>query len=220
VVEPPPPPPVIEPPPPPPPPDRDADHIPDALDACPDVPGEANPDKLANGCPPDHDGDGIADKDDACPDVAGMADPLPAKNGCPLARVENGEIKITEQFRFATSSAELLHENDLLLLAIASQMKKHPEIEKVRIEGHTDNTGKPASNLKLSQERADSVMKALVKAGVDKKRLEAKGIGQMNPIDTNETEQGRAQNRRVELHIVEKSAPGASSAPPPTPIHP
>jgi outer membrane protein OmpA-like peptidoglycan-associated protein len=202
---PPPPPAVVAPPPAPPPSDRDGDQIPDALDACPDLPGEANPDRMANGCPPDRDGDGIADKEDACPDAPGTADPLPKKNGCPLARIENGEIKISEQFRFGTGSAELLSDNDLLLLAIASQLKKHPEITKVRVEGHTDNTGTPRANQKLSQERADSVMKALIKAGVDKKRLEAKGLGQGNPLDTNETEGGRAANRRVELHIAETS---------------
>jgi outer membrane protein OmpA-like peptidoglycan-associated protein len=196
---------VVAPPPAPPPSDRDGDQIPDALDACPDLPGEANPDRMANGCPPDRDGDGIADKEDACPDAPGTADPLPKKNGCPLARIENGEIKISEQFRFGTGSAELLSDNDLLLLAIASQLKKHPEITKVRVEGHTDNTGTPRANQKLSQERADSVMKALIKAGVDKKRLEAKGLGQGNPLDTNETEGGRAANRRVELHIAETS---------------
>jgi outer membrane protein OmpA-like peptidoglycan-associated protein len=199
-----------------PPPDRDADRIPDALDACPDVPGEPNPDKMANGCPPDRDGDGIADKEDACPDVPGTADPLPKKNGCPLARIENGEIKISEQFRFGTASAELLGDNDLLILAIASQLKKHPEITKVRVEGHTDNTGTPRSNQKLSQERADSAMKALIKAGIDKKRLEARGFGQSNPLDTNETEEGRAANRRVELHILETSTsptPGVPAQP-------
>lgn len=218
-VEPPPPPP--EPPPPPPPPDRDNDSIPDALDACPDQPGEPNPDKLANGCPPDRDGDGIADHEDACPDAAGMADPSPRKNGCPLARIEDGEIKITEQFRFKTSKAELLRDSDVLVLAIASTMKKHPEITKVRVEGHTDNTGTPQGNLKLSEQRAEAVVKALIKAGVDKKRFEAKGVGQQNPIDTNTTEDGRAQNRRVELHIVEKNPPPPPSdpnKPPPTPI--
>lgn len=215
--------PILVPPPqfPPPPPDRDGDTIPDALDACPDQPGEANTDKMANGCPPDKDGDGIADKDDACPDDAGMADPLPNKNGCPLARIDGKEIKLTEQFRFNDKGADLKRDNDVLILAIASMLKKHPEIEKLRVEGHTDNEGKPAANQKLSQERAEAVVKALVKAGVDKKRLEAKGIGGLNPIETNVTEEGRAANRRIELRIVDSkgaatgATPSGSSAPNP-----
>ncbi|MBX3229130.1 MAG: OmpA family protein [Labilithrix sp.] len=205
-VEPPPPPPPVEPPPPPPP-DRDGDGIVDAEDACPDLPGVASPETYANGCPPDRDGDGVYDKDDACPDAPGPADPDPKKSGCPLARIEDGQIRIAEQVRFKSGSAEILGDSDMIIIAIASTMKMHPEIKKVRVEGHTDSTGSPQGNVKLSQARAEAVVAALVKRGVDKKRLVAKGVGAGNPIDSNQTEEGKQANRRVELHIVESAAP-------------
>ena len=70
---------------------------------------------------------------------------------------------------------------------------------KISIEGHTDSTGTAVRNKTLSQQRAESVVSALVKAGIDAKRLSAKGWGQDNPIADNKTEEGRAKNRRVEI---------------------
>lgn len=192
------------PPAPPPPPDRDGDQVPDGVDACPDVPGVASDDRLANGCPGDRDDDGIIDKEDACPDLAGTASSNPNRNGCPLVRIDDDQIRIMDQFHFKASSAEILAESNMLTLTIASTMKTHPEIKKLRVEGHTDNSGNAAANVKLSQARADAVVKALIKAGVDKKRLSAKGVGQMNPVDSNSTPEGRAANRRVELHILKE----------------
>jgi OOP family OmpA-OmpF porin len=186
------------------PPDRDKDGIYDKDDACPDVAGVANTDPKKNGCPvdTDRDKDGIANDQDACPDEAGPADPDPKKNGCPKAFVSGGQIKITEQVKFKTNSADIqAKESEELLQAILKVMNDHPEIKKVRVEGHTDNKGTAALNKKLSQARADSVMKWLVAHGVDKGRLSAQGFGFERPIDDNATEAGRAANRRVELHI-------------------
>jgi len=84
-------------------------------------------------------------------------------------------------------------------------MQQHPEIVKIEIQGHTDDRGNDRYNMKLSDARAKSVMKYLTKAGVDKKRLSAKGYGETMPIDTNETEDGRARNRRVVFQILEKA---------------
>jgi outer membrane protein OmpA-like peptidoglycan-associated protein len=183
------------------PPDRDNDGIYDADDACPDVPGVKSEDPKKNGCPPDRDGDGILDPVDACPDAPGPADPDPKKNGCPLARIENGEVKIIEQVKFKTGSSEILKESDSVLNAVATIMKDHPELQKVRVEGHTDNRGAAAMNKALSERRAASVVAWLTKAGIDKKRLSSKGFGLDRPIDSNETEEGRQNNRRVEFHI-------------------
>lgn len=183
------------------PPDKDGDGIEDKLDACPDVPGEKNEDPTKNGCPPDRDGDSIIDKDDACPDDPGPADPDPKKNGCPLARIEGGQVKITQQVKFKTNSAEILRESDPVLIAVAQILKDHPELTKVRVEGHTDNRGAAAYNKNLSNRRAASVVQWLTKYGIEKKRLTSKGFGLEKPIDTNETDEGRANNRRVEFHI-------------------
>ena len=83
-------------------------------------------------------------------------------------------------------------------------MKAHPELTKIRIEGHTDTTGKREKNLKLSDGRAKSVMAYLASKGIDEGRLVAKGFGQEKPLADNKTEEGRAKNRRVEIHIVER----------------
>jgi OmpA-OmpF porin, OOP family len=111
--------------------------------------------------------------------------------------------------KFATGSAKILKDSDELLNAVADVFSKHPEIKKVRIEGHTDNVGKPAFNKKLSQARADSVKAWLVKHGIDKGRLTSQGFGQEKPIDTNDTPEGRQNNRRVEFHIEQQDQPAA-----------
>ena len=80
-------------------------------------------------------------------------------------------------------------------------MKTHPEIKKVRVEGHTDKTGSAALNKKLSADRAAQVKTWLTKHGIEASRLSSQGFGPDKPIDTNETEQGRKNNRRVEFHI-------------------
>ncbi len=189
---------------PPPPPDRDKDGVSDPEDACPDTPGVKTEDPKTNGCPPpppDRDNDGINDPDDACPDTPGPKNSDPKKNGCPEARIEAGEIKILQQVKFKTNSAEILAESDSILSAVQKILADHQEITGVRIEGHTDNRGGAAMNLNLSTKRAASVLNWLVRRGIDKSRLTSKGFGLTRPIDTNTTEEGRQNNRRVEFHI-------------------
>ena len=115
------------------------------------------------------------DEADACPDVAGPANADPTKNGCPLARVEGGQIKITEQVKFAEGSARLLKDSDGVLNAVLELLNKHPEIAKLKIEGYTDNKGQAAFNKTLSGQRAGSVRAWLVLHKVDAARLESAG---------------------------------------------
>jgi outer membrane protein OmpA-like peptidoglycan-associated protein len=184
--------------------DRDGDGVADADDACPNTAGVKSSDRTKNGCPSeDEDHDGVPDAQDACPDKPGKRNPDPKKNGCPLVRIEERQIKITDQIKFQTDSAEILPESDEVLTGIGDTMKTHPEIKKVRVEGHTDSTGNPQYNKELSQRRAEAVSEWLTRHGVDKGRLQSVGIGQERPIDTNATEDGRRNNRRVEFHIVE-----------------
>jgi outer membrane protein OmpA-like peptidoglycan-associated protein len=190
-------------------PDLDNDGIIDLHDACPDVPGVRSTDRKKNGCPADsdRDKDGVNDDVDACPDEAGKADPDPKKNGCPKAFLKAGAIEITEQVKFKTGSAELAgKESDDLLNAVKGVLAAHPEIKKLRVEGHTDNKGDAAQNKKLSQARAETVAKWLTDHGVDKARLSSAGFGIEKPIDSNETEAGRTNNRRVEFHVEQGSA--------------
>ena len=74
----------------------------------------------------------------------------------------------------------------------------------MKLGGYTDNTGKAASNLKLSQDRANSVRVELEKMGISKDRLEAEGYGQAHPVASNDTEEGRAQNRRISIRVTKK----------------
>jgi outer membrane protein OmpA-like peptidoglycan-associated protein len=166
--------------------------------------------------PPDRYNDCVLDSADSCRDVPGPSVPVPKKNGCPLARVEGGQVKITEQVKFKTASAEILPESDLVLRAIADILKGHPEITKVRVEGHTDNKGAAAYNKDLSKKRATSVATWLIRAGIDKKRLTSEGFGLEKPIDDNSTEEGRQNNRRVEFHIVDMKKPEGGDAAKPT----
>jgi outer membrane protein OmpA-like peptidoglycan-associated protein len=200
----------------PPPADKDKDGVADPVDACPDVPGVATQDPKTNGCPADTDGDGIVDAEDACPNDAGPKDPDPKKNGCPIARVEGGQVKISSQIKFKTGSAVILKESQPIIDAVAAIMKAHPEITHVLVEGHTDNKGSAAGNKTLSKKRAASVLAALVAVGIEKGRLTSDGFGQERPIDSNSTDEGRANNRRVEFHIQNdaNAKPGDTSAKP------
>ncbi len=185
-------------------PDRDRDTILNVEDACADVPGIQAEDPKLNGCPdPDRDKDTIKNEDDACPDEAGKPDPDPTKNGCPMAFVKDDQIKITEQVKFVTGSAAIVKgpQSEEVLLAIVKVLTEHADIKKVRVEGHTDNVGGAGYNKALSQARATSVMNWLVKRGIDKTRIYAKGLGLEKPVGDNKTEEGRKENRRVEFHI-------------------
>jgi outer membrane protein OmpA-like peptidoglycan-associated protein len=106
-----------------------------------------------------------------------------------------------------------LKDSDELLGAVADIFLKHPEIKTVRIEGHTDNVGKPAANKVLSKARAESVKTWLVKHGIDKARMKTEGFGQDKPIDDNSTEAGRKNNRRVEFHIEDGGDASKADAP-------
>ncbi len=188
------------------PPDSDGDGITDDVDACPDKPGVKTDDPKTNGCPdPDRDKDGVLNDVDACPDEPGKADPDPKKNGCPKAFVKDGQIKILDQVKFKYNSAaiEAGPFSEEILAAVLEQVTKHTDtIKGIRIEGHTDSKGSAAYNKTLSKNRANSVAQWMVNHGVDSSVLAVEGFGQEKPIDTNDTDAGRANNRRVEFHIL------------------
>jgi outer membrane protein OmpA-like peptidoglycan-associated protein len=133
----------------------------------------------------------------------GGGETVPTKER-PLAVVTENEIRIEEQLRFATDSAELLAGSDAVLGAVKRILDEHPEIVRLRIEGHTDSTGDAAYNDDLSARRAAAVEAWLVDHGIAKERLESAGLGSKEPIDTNDTEEGRAKNRRVVFRILER----------------
>jgi OmpA-OmpF porin, OOP family len=183
--------------------DRDGDTITDSEDACPDVAGPKR-EGVGSGCP-DADNDGIPEPMDACPDKPGTASSDPSKNGCPIAELqkEKAEIVIREQVRFKAGKAEIEQsdEGDAVLRAVLKVLQDSVELQ-VRIEGHTDNTGDARQNVELSGKRASAVVDWLIKNGIARKRLTAKGLGPAQPLGSNETDEGRKQNRRVEFHVT------------------
>jgi outer membrane protein OmpA-like peptidoglycan-associated protein len=177
-------------------PDADGDGVADKDDKCPTVAGA----KDNAGCPwPDTDGDGVADKDDKCPTVAGTV----ANNGCPEISQESIK-KMKENFKsilFSKGKPGFNNNSYPLLNSIVTVLKEFPTA-KFRLEGHADSEGSDLPNLKLSQDRADSVRNFLIENGVADDRLTSEGFGESKPIDTNNTEKGKARNRRVEVKLV------------------
>lgn len=117
---------------------------------------------------------------------------------------KDDQIKLTDRVLFSVDSDEIDPESKPLLDEVAETLDDNLHLTKIRIEGHTDTAGTRDHNLDLSQRRAESVMDYLVAQGIDADRLVAEGLGPDEPIATNETEEGRRQNRRVEFHIVER----------------
>lgn len=184
--------------------DQDGDGVPDVDDACPGTAGVRTADAKTNGCPDqDRDHDGVPNDVDACPDEAGKPDPDPKKNGCPKAFLQGGTIKIVDQVRFKNASAEIVPgpDSEGVLQAVVTVLKAHPEVKKVRVEGHTDDKGLPASNKTLSQARAASVVKWLTEHGIAADRLDAVGYGDERPLEPNKDDESRSKNRRVEFHV-------------------
>lgn len=120
-----------------------------------------------------------------------------------LVIVKENRIEILQQVHFATGKATILSDSFQLLDSVVDAIVKS-NVKKLRVEGHTDNRGGKAKNLKLSQERAASVVDYLIKAGIDPARLEAVGYGDARPIAPNLTARGRELNRRVEFVITER----------------
>jgi outer membrane protein OmpA-like peptidoglycan-associated protein len=86
---------------------------------------------------------------------------------------------------------------------VARLLLAHPEVKKLRVEGHTDAEGDAVTNRALSQRRAQAVVNRLAARGVESGRLVAEGFGEDRPVTGNDTAEGRERNRRVEMHVVE-----------------
>jgi outer membrane protein OmpA-like peptidoglycan-associated protein len=117
--------------------------------------------------------------------------------------VTKDKLELREKVFFDTAKTSIKKESLPLLDEVAQVLKDHPEVAKVAIEGHTDNVGKPATNLKLSQGRAESVKKYLVGKGVAADRLLPKGYGETKPVADNATAKGREANRRVDFIVAQ-----------------
>ncbi|MBP7309816.1 MAG: OmpA family protein [Candidatus Cloacimonetes bacterium] len=205
--------------------DRDKDGIPDSRDGAPDDPEDKDSFQDMDGIPDlDNDADGILDRNDKAPgtdetvrnnidtkenynefeDTDGVPDVKPvAEQPKPLLR---DRISMEQDFslkgvQFEIGSANLTTEARNILQEVVEAMKANPNV-KVEIQGHTDNTGGAAMNKKLSEDRAASVKTYMVNNGIAADRMTTSGFGYDKPIATNDTVEGRTENRRIEFHIV------------------
>ncbi len=189
--------------------DADHDGVPDERDRCPNEAEDRDRVQDADGCPEDDgDSDGILDEEDRCPGAKETINGFEDDDGCPdegpaKVIVEKGQIRILETVRFKTNSDELEPESNSILNQVALTMKANRQIKRVRVEGHTDETGTRELNMRLSQSRAETVRTYLVNRGVKADRLSAQGFGPDRPLAKGKDEGARAKNRRVEF-IVEQ----------------
>src|SRR6266849_4847937 len=177
--------------------DSDKDGVPDGIDKCPNTPPGTEVDSV--GCQrfKDSDGDGVDDTKDKCPNTPPGTRVDAA--GCPILFTPERTPVILRGVIFETGKSALKPESFTVLDIVAQSLTGNPDI-RIEIAGYTDITGSQATNLRLSQARADAVRAYLGSKGVAPGRMVAKGYGAANPIAPNSTAAGRAQNRRVELH--------------------
>ncbi|MCY1073748.1 thrombospondin type 3 repeat-containing protein [Archangium lansingense] len=180
--------------------DTDGDGVVDDRDTCPSEAGLVE----LRGCPAkDEDGDSVADHLDNCPKEKGVA----SNQGCPpqqeqLVAIQKDKLEIKQAVFFAYGKAVIQKRSFKMLDQLAKVIQQQPQIEKIIIEGHSDNIGDAEANRRLSLARAQSVKDYLVSKGVEASRLEAKGFGPDRPLLSNKTAKGRAANRRVAFTIV------------------
>ena len=184
--------------------DLDGDGVLNINDECPFEPVEFIGYQDDSGCPNyDVDGDGVPNILDECPFEAG-----PSENaGCPveeepaLAEIRDDRIELNQRVYFETAEAEILPQSFPLLNQVAQILEDNPQIT-IRVEGHTDSRGSWEYNKGLSSDRAGSVRQFLIDRGIDASRMDSEGFSFDRPIDDNATPEGRAANRRVEIHIT------------------
>lgn len=185
-------------------PDNDGDGVADAADKCPREAEDRDDFDDHDGCPDlDDDKDGIVDAADKCPRQAGP----PGGEGCPakytFISITPEKIELRQTIFFQTAKAVIMNKSFALLDEVAHALKAHPKM-RVRIEGHTDSRGNRSTNIRLSQARADSVRAYLAGHGIDRDRMDARGFGPDQPIETNKTAAGRETNRRVDFVITQQ----------------
>lgn len=122
----------------------------------------------------------------------------------PSVVLKNKQIALRRQISFATGSEEILPNSEPLLLEVADVLIRNPDLELVEIQGHTDNRGDYGVNMRLSQLRAESVLRWLIEHGVEPTRLTARGYGPKRPLAPNITQRNRARNRRVQFKILRR----------------
>lgn len=130
-------------------------------------------------------------------DIASIGDSM----NVALSPIKKGEVFVVKNLFFATNKTRILSRSEEALNDLYMYLARNPKI-RVKIVGHTDSVGKDEANQKLSDGRANAVMQDLIERGIAPERLQAEGRGETQPVDTNDTEEGRQNNRRVEIEIL------------------
>ena len=189
--------------------------------------GLDDPTEIERGSDPlngDSDGDGIRDADDDCPRLVGV----PEYNGCPprerapepqtrieyvhdtvvvtrtITKIEKGQSYTPYGINFKSGKSDISVEAEIILDDVATWLRENADIV-VEIRGHTDADGPGELNTRLSRERAEAVRAYLITQGIDGARLSARGFGEQEPVDGNETDKGKARNRRIEFYVKDKN---------------
>jgi OmpA-OmpF porin, OOP family len=187
-------------------PDNDKDGILDKDDQCPLDPEDKDGFEDADGCPdPDNDKDQILDAQDKCPNDPETYNGFEDEDGCPdkgRVVIEGSDILIMDKVLFQTGSAEILPESFPIIDAVATTLKHHPEFLVVEVAGHADERSNDDFNLRLTQDRARSVVEAMVQRGVERPRLVSQGYGEYCPVDPAHNPAAWDKNRRVEFKVV------------------
>ncbi|CAN5730184.1 hypothetical protein BH11MYX4_BH11MYX4_42050 [soil metagenome] len=190
-------------------PDNDQDGIPDKKDVCPNDPEDKDGFEDKDGCPdPDNDKDQIPDVVDKCPNEPETYNGYQDEDGCPdkgSVVIDGNALVILKKIKFKTASAEILPESNEILDAVATTVIHHPEFTLLEIAGHADERSSDEYNLKLTQDRVNSVMNALIQRKVPKDHLRSKGYGEFCPEDPGHDESAWEKNRRVEFKIVKQN---------------
>jgi outer membrane protein OmpA-like peptidoglycan-associated protein/opacity protein-like surface antigen len=187
--------------------DNDGDGIPDSRDKCPNLAEDKDGFQDEDGCPDlDNDADGIPDTLDKCPNEAETVNGYMDDDGCPDKKpeivIEKQAPIVLEGVNFETGKDILVPGAKLVLDKVYQTLVDYPEM-KLEVRGYTDDVGKRASNVKLSQRRADAVKSYLVSKGVAETRIQTKGLGPDNPVAPNTTTEGRLKNRRIEFQRID-----------------
>lgn len=193
-------------------PDNDRDGLLDGVDKCPNEAEDKDAFEDEDGCPEaDNDRDGVPDGLDGCPLVEEDRDRYQDEDGCPeegptapAVKITDTQILISSKIYFEFNKAVIEPVSYGILDAVAQALVDNPQIKLVRVEGHTDNEGTAEYNLELSRARAKAVVEYLIGKSVPAERLTSEGYGFEKPKASNDSEEGRAINRRVEFTIVEK----------------
>lgn len=176
--------------------DSDGDGVHDGIDKCKDIPGSSE----NNGCPwGDKDGDGVTDNLDQCPNTKGSIE----NNGCPIVNetIKQQITRAVDNLEFETNSDKIIS-TSLPALDVLSILLLEKNDWNIKLSGHTDNVGDDAFNFDLSRRRAEAVKQYLISKGINFERISTEYFGELMPIDTNDTPEGRKKNRRVEMKLI------------------